>query len=526
MSIRIERRRKVKRVLSLAAVVAIVGQFIACPPSGLLTNIQEKVSAGSGGVATPTFSPGQGTYSSDTSVTVSDSTSGATIYYTTNGTTPTTTSTQYSGQILVAGNGTTETIEAIAIKSGMANTAVATATYVIKYSQVATPTFSPGQGTYSSDTSVTIINSTGGAKIYYTTNGTTPTTTSTQYSGQILVAGNGTTETIEAIAAGSGMANSQVASATYTINYSQVSTPAVSPNGGNTITQPETITLTDNTPGAAIYYTHSTNGIPPSPTNLPPASPWLLYNPNPPTPQVPIVGDDQTQWVIVAEATNSGMANSTNATSAVYTVSLAVPTISSVSSASSTTLTVNWSTVSGATGYNVFRDASQMGSFSTEVATNLSSTTTRYQDNGLSSGTIYWYKVQANYIGGFYNLLTRSVAASGMTVPSAPTGVVVGGATPVNLTISWNATSGTTGYNVLRSTSSSGPFATVATGLSSASYQDSGLSSGTTYWYEAQATNAGGVSALLPQHLERHSLRISRAQLEQTLVAASGSTVT
>src|SRR5271156_2335212 len=51
--------------------------------------------------------------------------------------------------------------------------------------------------------------------IYYTTNGTTPTTSSTKYTSAITVS---STETIEAIAVASGYANSAVASATYTIN--------------------------------------------------------------------------------------------------------------------------------------------------------------------------------------------------------------------------------------------------------------------------------------------------------------------
>jgi hypothetical protein len=78
--------------------------------------------------ATPGFSPGGGTYASAQTVTISDGTTGAVIYYTTNGSTPTTSSTKYSGSISVSAS---ETINAIAVASGDAQSAVASATYVI-----------------------------------------------------------------------------------------------------------------------------------------------------------------------------------------------------------------------------------------------------------------------------------------------------------------------------------------------------------------------------------------------------------
>jgi Chitobiase/beta-hexosaminidase C-terminal domain/GW (Gly-Tryp) dipeptide domain len=79
--------------------------------------------------ATPTFSPAPGTYSSAQSVTLLDTTPGAVIYYTTNGTTPTTGSAAFGTTPIAVG--ASETIEALAVASGYANSAVASGSYVI-----------------------------------------------------------------------------------------------------------------------------------------------------------------------------------------------------------------------------------------------------------------------------------------------------------------------------------------------------------------------------------------------------------
>ena len=78
-----------------------------------------------GDIATPVISPNGGTIRTATTVTITCSTSGATIYYTVDGTTPTSSSTVYSGSFTVSA---TTTVKAIAIKSGNESN-VATATF-------------------------------------------------------------------------------------------------------------------------------------------------------------------------------------------------------------------------------------------------------------------------------------------------------------------------------------------------------------------------------------------------------------
>ena len=89
-------------------------------------------------VATPTFSPVEGTYTSAQNVEINCATSGATIYYTTNGNDPTTNSSVYSSAIPVS---TTTTIKALAVMEGMNNSAIASATYTIFTPATVTPTY-------------------------------------------------------------------------------------------------------------------------------------------------------------------------------------------------------------------------------------------------------------------------------------------------------------------------------------------------------------------------------------------------
>jgi uncharacterized repeat protein (TIGR03803 family) len=194
--------------------------------------------------ATPVISPAGGSYSTTQVVTITDATIGALIYYSTNGGAP---ATLYTGPISVTSS---ETITAMAVATGYSDSAIASATFTIG-GTAAKPVFSPVAGTYTSAQSVTITDATSGATIYYTTDGSTPSASSTKYTGAIPVS---STETLQAIAVAAGDTNSPVATATYTIQIPSAVAPVFSPGAG-TYTSAQSVTITDSTTGSAIYYT-------------------------------------------------------------------------------------------------------------------------------------------------------------------------------------------------------------------------------------------------------------------------------
>ena len=208
-------------------------------------------------VATPAITPNGGElkYGNNT-VSIACDTDDATIYYTIDGTEPTTSSTKYTGAFTLSSNAT---VKAIAVKSGWNNSDVASASFTYTVETVATPTITPNGGElkYGNNT-VTIACATDDVTIYYTTNGATPTTSSTKYTGAFTLTSNAT---VKAIAVKTGWNNSSVASASFTYTVETVATPVIAPNGGE-IEAGTTISISCATSGATIYY--STNGAEPT----------------------------------------------------------------------------------------------------------------------------------------------------------------------------------------------------------------------------------------------------------------------
>jgi len=160
---------------------------------------------------------------------------------------PTTVGAPSSSTTMTCPTGNPEGRKPISVKACTYNVCSAPTAFTVIYSAVAVPTIShAATGSYSSSQSVSIT-AVSGATIHYTTNNTTPTTSSPVYSTPIPVSTN---TIVRAIAVKFGMTNSQEASA----NLSFPSpAPTFSPDPNGYWPSPQTVTIT--APGSTIYYT-------------------------------------------------------------------------------------------------------------------------------------------------------------------------------------------------------------------------------------------------------------------------------
>jgi hypothetical protein len=190
-----------------------------------------------------------GTFTGTKSVTMSTDET-ADIYYTIDGSTPTTSSMKYTSALSITA---TTTLKAFAKDTAGNSSSVQTVTYTLDApadTTAPTVTASPAAGTYTSAQSVTLTaNET--ATIYYTTNGTTPTTASTVYTGPISISATTTLQFIGKDTAGN---TSTPVAATYTINIPDTTAPVLTITPAATFTTNQTVTMSTNET-ATIWYT-------------------------------------------------------------------------------------------------------------------------------------------------------------------------------------------------------------------------------------------------------------------------------
>ena len=205
--------------------------------------------------ADPTFGVATGTYAPTQQFTISCATSGAKIYYTTDGTEPSNSNGTLYAEAFTLSTVGEYTVKAIAYSAlGSKSSEVVSCAYTIEEATPATPTFSPVAGTYTSAQSVTISCATSDAVIHYTTDGTAPTASSPTYTEAISLSQSGT-YTIKAIAVSAqGTKSSEPASATYIINLPvKPAAPRFSLAGG-AYTTPQSIQIVAAEGCTITYY--------------------------------------------------------------------------------------------------------------------------------------------------------------------------------------------------------------------------------------------------------------------------------
>jgi fibronectin type 3 domain-containing protein len=177
--------------------------------------------------------------------------------------------------------------------------------------------------------------------------------------------------------------------------------------------------------------------------------------------------------------------------------------------ATSGQVVVNWSSVSGASTYNLYRNV-ESGTF---ALYELGLTTTTLTDTAVTNGVTYGYEIAANDSAGLGAISSAAYATPGYVPPAAPTDLTAtsfGTTQPTEIQLSWNAVPEATSYNLYRSTTSGGEGSVpvkigipIQTGvLLMDNYNDTGLASATTYYYKVTAVTSAGEG---PQSNEAHA---------------------
>ncbi|MCD1258977.1 fibronectin type III domain-containing protein [Paenibacillus athensensis] len=419
----------------------------------------------------PQPSVAAGAVSPGTNISLTTYASGTTIYYTTDGSTPTTSSTVYSGAITVNG---AMTIKAIANRSGWGSSRVMTAAYTLNLPSAAKPTASPAGSEVARGSTVSLTTGTVGADIYYTTDGSTPTASSQHYSSPIAV---NVAMTIKAIAIMSGYVDSAVMTEAYTLQP----------------TKPDAPNVTGVTPGdssASVAFTVASDGGQPITSYTVTAEPGSITASGTSSP-INVTGlTNGTAYTFTVTATNSVGTSDASAASDSFTPAGVPGAPTAVTAdAGNGQATISF-TAPANTGGSTITDYTVMASPGGATASGTSSPLTV---TGLTNGTSYTFTVKATNTAAVSAASDPSNAVTPMTVAGAPTGVSAAWGNG-QATVSFTPPADNGGSSITQYTVTASPGGATASGTSSP-LTVTGLTNGTAYTFTVTATNAKGDSA-------------------------------
>ncbi len=202
---------------------------------------------------------------------------------------------------------------------------------------------------------------------------------------------------------------------------------------------------------------------------------------------------ENTTYYYRIRATNVGGASSYTSVSSATTplASPTAPSSLSATAASASQINLSWTdNSSNETGF-LIETSTDGTTFSTLTTT--AADATSYSNSGLSAGSRYYYRVSAVRTGA---TSSSTISANTYTLPPAPSGASANATSWSTVAVSWSDGTGETGYRIERSADGSTGWTSAGTVAQNAtSFNDTGRSASTTYYYRVFATNTSGDSA-------------------------------
>ncbi|SNB47720.1 fibronectin type III domain-containing protein [Geobacter sp. DSM 9736] len=233
----------------------------------------------------------------------------------------------------------------------------------------------------------------------------------------------------------------------------------------------------------------------------------------------PAVAMNLTSYQIGSLNTNSAYCfqirayNSGTSDWSAATTYLPPPTLSALSGITQSSLTLSWSAVPGNTDYRVERSTDGV---TFNLLTIKAAGSTGHTDTGLTAGQVYYYRVFT--VNGSNISAPSAVQSAATLVPSAPLLNAPTGATTSQLSLSWNDVSGNYGYKLERSIDNA-TWTVIANPVQGAtSYTNTGLNSGTIYYFRISTKTASGSYSSLS------NVQSAMTLLSAPVLALTGST--